>query len=121
MRVFYSKTGISRGTLESSSGITEETLAKFIAIYPDVSITWLILGEGDMLNSYKSGSGKQKCSKCEKNEMVMADLNDTIKSLNKLIHMQESELQKMKFRKPYVIPEDTPPIAAEPTQKLTKK
>ena len=36
-REFYSKTGISRGTLESPTGITEDTLAKFIATYPEVS------------------------------------------------------------------------------------
>ena len=45
-REFYSKTGISRGTLESPTGITEDTLAKFIATYPEVSLEWLIRGEG---------------------------------------------------------------------------
>ena len=48
-REFYSKTGISRGTLESPTGITEDTLAKFIAIYPEVSLEWLIRGEGEIV------------------------------------------------------------------------
>lgn len=48
-REFYSKTGISRGTLESDTGITEETMAKFIAVYPEVSLNWLILGEGEVV------------------------------------------------------------------------
>lgn len=48
-REFYHKTGISRGTLESNTGITEETMAKFIATYPEVSLDWLILGEGEVV------------------------------------------------------------------------
>lgn len=48
-REFYSKTGISRRTLESPTGITEDTLAKFIATYPEVSLEWLIRGEGEIV------------------------------------------------------------------------
>lgn len=45
-RDFYLKTGISRGTLESPTGITEETITKIFAIYPDINPSWLIKGEG---------------------------------------------------------------------------
>ncbi len=48
-REFYSKIQVSRGTLESKTGITEDVLAKFIATYPDVSLNWLLTGEGNML------------------------------------------------------------------------
>jgi hypothetical protein len=44
-REFYLKTGISRGTLESNTGITEDILAKFIATYPNINIEWLIIGK----------------------------------------------------------------------------
>lgn len=47
-REFYAEVGISRGTLESKTGITEDVLAKFIARYPHVSIDWLINGKGVM-------------------------------------------------------------------------
>lgn len=47
-REFYAEVGISRGTLESQSGITEEVMAKFIATYPQVNVQWLVTGEGDM-------------------------------------------------------------------------
>ena len=50
-REFYKKTGISRGTLESSTGITEETLAKFIATFKELSLEWILTGEGPMLRS----------------------------------------------------------------------
>lgn len=55
-RAFYAKIGVSRGTLESKTGITEEVLAKFIAAYPEISLEWLILGNGDMLKD--SGAGR---------------------------------------------------------------
>lgn len=48
-REFYLQIGVSRGTLESKTGITEDVLAKFIAAFPDVSIEWLMQGKGDML------------------------------------------------------------------------
>ena len=44
-REFYKNTGISRGTLESKTGITEDILAKFIATYPTVDLYWLIKGD----------------------------------------------------------------------------
>lgn len=43
-RDFYAKIGVSRGTLESKTGITEDVVAKFIATYPDVDIEWLMTG-----------------------------------------------------------------------------
>lgn len=62
-RVFYSISGISRGTLESVTGITEETLAKVFAAYPDLSPTWVITGSGSMLvNQDKVGLQKKEYS-----------------------------------------------------------
>ena len=46
-REFYAKIGVSRGTLESKTGITEDVLAKFIAAYPNISIEWLLTGDGN--------------------------------------------------------------------------
>lgn len=47
-RKFYEETGISRGTLESNTGITEEVMAKFIATHPEISPVWLLTGKGPM-------------------------------------------------------------------------
>lgn len=47
-RDFYTKIGVSRGTLESKTGITEDVITKFFATYPEVSIEWLMTGRGDM-------------------------------------------------------------------------
>nr|DAK11062.1 MAG TPA: repressor protein CI [Caudoviricetes sp.] len=47
-REFYARIGVSRGTLEAKTGITEDVLAKFIAEFPEISLKWLILGSGEM-------------------------------------------------------------------------
>ena len=46
---FYKNTSISRGTLDNSSGLTEENIAKFLAYYKEINPTWLLTGEGPML------------------------------------------------------------------------
>lgn len=48
-RKFYEEIGVSRGTLEAKTGITEDVLAKFITTYPQVNIHWLMTGKGEML------------------------------------------------------------------------
>ncbi len=55
-RDFYSKIGVSRGTLESPTGITEDVMAKFIAIFPDINSDWLLTGKGDMLKTKRTPS-----------------------------------------------------------------
>jgi transcriptional regulator with XRE-family HTH domain len=50
-RNFYEKTGISRGTLEGATGITDDTITKFITNYTNVNLVWLLTGDGDMLLS----------------------------------------------------------------------
>lgn len=55
-REFYKKTGISRGTLESNSGITEDILAKVIANFENLSPDWILTGNGPMLRNNVSQS-----------------------------------------------------------------
>lgn len=47
-REFYTKTGISRGTLESSTGITEDIVSRFLSVYQNISPDWLLTGNGSM-------------------------------------------------------------------------
>mgnify|MGYP001524904618 FL=1 len=58
-RDFYSKIGVSRGTLESNTGITEDVMAKFIAIYPNINPEWLLTGEGNMTKPINETNNKQ--------------------------------------------------------------
>ena len=64
-RKFYEEIGVSRGTLEAKTGITEDVLAKFIANFPEVSIDWLLLGKGEMLrnNEQVSNAGTNQFEK----------------------------------------------------------
>jgi hypothetical protein len=50
-RDFYEEIGVSRGTLEANTGITEGVVAKFLARFPNVSKIWLLTGEGPMLRA----------------------------------------------------------------------
>lgn len=68
-RDFYAKIGVSRGTLESKTGITEEIVTKFFATYPEVSIEWLMTGEGEMLKNSPSYKEQNKKS-IDKEEKV---------------------------------------------------
>ncbi len=60
-RDFYAKIGVSRGTLESKTGITEDVITKFFATYPEVSIEWLMLGVGKMLKTKRTSKIKTDC------------------------------------------------------------
>lgn len=68
-RDFYAKIGVSRGTLESRTGITEDVVTKFFATYPEVSIEWLMTGEGEMLKNSPS---------CKEKEQENSDLVEKI-------------------------------------------
>ena len=71
-RDFYAKIGVSRGTLESKTGITEDVVTKFFATFPEVSVEWLMTGEGEMLKNsplYKE-KNKKNIDKEEKNAEV---------------------------------------------------
>lgn len=46
---FYQESGITRGVLDKTSGISEDNIAKFIAYTPDVNPEWLLTGKGEML------------------------------------------------------------------------
>lgn len=68
-RDFYTKIGVSRGTLESGTGITEDIMAKFIATYPHISSEWLLTGKGNMLKeSEKDSSAEGKDKNIDKHE-----------------------------------------------------
>lgn len=57
---FYQDSGITRGVLDKDSGITEDNIAKFIAYAPDVNLSWLLTGEGEMLNTKSEENNNKK-------------------------------------------------------------
>ena len=99
-REFYNKTGISRGTLESKSGITEDTLAKFIEFMPDIDLEWLILNKGSYSDKkskppseFNEKSANYKPKKIDSNmEEILKDLSSTVRRQSEKIEQLEKEL-----------------------------
>lgn len=84
-REFYNIIGVSRGTLESKTGITEDILAKFIAAYPDVELTWLLTGKGQMTkesrnhsDNYNSGYDLIPVFDCDSGDMFQSVLEGEV-------------------------------------------
>lgn len=48
---FYSQTGLSVGFLDSGSSLGVDKARIIINKYPDISLNWLIMGEGEMLST----------------------------------------------------------------------
>lgn len=53
---FYKNSGISRGTLDNTSGLTEENIFKFLQYAPNISLEWLLLDQGEMLKCITENS-----------------------------------------------------------------
>lgn len=88
-REFYTKIGVSRGTLESNTGITEDILAKFIAIYPEIDLYWLILGEGTM---YRDTAVHNDIASPDRDEVVML-LREKVADQQRIIDLLDEKLE----------------------------
>jgi|GEM_PF-1480206 len=55
---FYKKSGISRGTLDNTSGLTEENIGKVLAYCTDLNLVWMLTGTGEMLVNPVEGGYK---------------------------------------------------------------
>ena len=94
-REFYNNTGISRGTLDNTTGITEETIAKLFARYGDINSHWLLTGEGEMVKGdtlpiaaepapvYQT---RPACPLCQEKEKVIQAQQRTIDILDRELH-----------------------------------
>lgn len=91
-RDFYAKSGISRGTLESNTGITEEIMAKVIANHPELSLKWLIKGEGSMIEEIQEHEKKQN----EKDNRIELEMIRDLSAENALLKKEIEELKSKK-------------------------
>ena len=75
-REFYAKIGVSRGTLESKTGITEDVITKFLTTFPNVNTEWLMTGDGEIQKATKHFATMQE--KEQKIEIIPANNNKGI-------------------------------------------
>lgn len=79
---FYRQTGITRGVLRQSNGISEDNLARFIVTYPEISLTWLLKGEGNMIE--KQDFSKTKVDSKDYLKQLLEDHTILVDSHQKL-------------------------------------
>lgn len=56
---FYKESGITRGILDQSTGLSEETLVKFLDYAREISYRWLLFGMGEMLYDQDGDEAKE--------------------------------------------------------------
>jgi hypothetical protein len=96
-RDFYEITGISRGTLESDTGITEDTITKFLAEYQNVSPLWLLTGEEPVLkNDIVRKNIVGICDQCELRERLLESKDQTITAMHQTINNLQTQLCELK-------------------------
>lgn len=62
---FYKNTGVTRGVLAQNNGISENNISRFLAYFPDVSVEWLITGNGEMFDDVQKPMAKHSDSPYE--------------------------------------------------------
>lgn len=90
---FYKENDVTRGILTQNNGITEENLLKFVQFAQDISLNWLLTGEGSMLKTDTPDDGA-KTEEETASDGVTAALERIIQRQAKEIARLEIELEK---------------------------
>ena len=92
---FYQETDITRGILDQNNGLSEENLLKFLAKYKEISLDWLLLGEGQMIRTNKENSSITNVANIQgnNNNNIQNTDNMLIESLRKAIEAQEETIK----------------------------
>ena len=90
MRRFCEIAGIANGGFTKVKSVGSENLLKIFNAFPDVNLTWLITGKGDMLyNNAQTADNKFAMELIEKKEAE-------IKALERTIWEQERQIEELK-------------------------
>ena len=95
MRRFCEIAGIANGGFTKVKSVGSENLLKIFNAFPDVNLTWLITGKGEMLdNNAQTADNKFAMELIEKKDAE-------IKSLERKIWEQEKEIEELKKALPH--------------------
>ena len=110
-RAFYESTGVSRGTLDNNSSLTEVSISKIFAAYERINPKWLIQGIGEMIKKPtnvvnepipKYGKGAVQIDPPNTKAWMeyMAEKDNKIFEYGKTIGRLQSEIEQLKQNKP---------------------
>lgn len=85
---FEVKSDIARGSLRYvKQSIGSEKIANIMKAFPDLNVSWLITGEGNMINAIQDESREDfLCSD------KVSEMSDTIIGLSKIVQVQQSHI-----------------------------
>ena len=90
MRRFCEIAGIANGGFTKVKSVGSENLLKIFNAFPDVNLTWLITGKGEMLDSHaQTADNKFAMELLEKKEAE-------IKMLERKVWEQEKQIEELK-------------------------
>lgn len=75
---FYKESGVTRGVLQQSNGISEENLSRFLDYASDVNSEWLLTRKGEMLKTRGSSDNNSVAS-----ESIPSPKDNKIQLINK--------------------------------------
>ena len=90
---FYQKTGVSNGILSQKNGISEYNLLKFLSVFNDISLDWLLLGKGTMLRGEEASAAAPETANSHVATLINI-LNNTLAEKDKQIDRLLSIIEK---------------------------
>lgn len=94
-QAFFKETGLKRGFLDADkleTSIPDTFIATIIAVYPEISLTWLLTGQGEMLSPHQAPS-VPKDSPTDENRMLLQEKDARIAALEKIISSQDRTIE----------------------------
>ena len=86
---FYKENDVTRGILTQNNGITEENLLKFVRFAQDISLDWLLTGNGSML--------KTETPLEDTSNEVLTPENGVLNTLKGIIKEQALEIARLEL------------------------
>lgn len=121
----YKDSGMTYGILGQKGGINEENLLKFTEKYQDINTRWLLLGEGDIIQTTETRDIEEEIKEIEE-KLPEITPDFLLKRYEELI-IENSELKKKltesKKNELSGLPAYSPitPLAEEPAQLIVDK